>query len=206
MFGPQATVSIAANIPKKPDDSFLQHVKAAGKLSLVYLSIITPKKNLLLLLQILRNCNKQIALDIYGPIKENDYWLRCEKEIALLPQNIAVQYCGDVVPQKVQATFAKYDASVLLTQGENFGHALFESLSIGRPVITSHFTNWNHLDEASAGWNVDIGNVSAILHLLELLADTNGQEWQQFTNGAYTYAVNYFQQQHFQQQYLQLFS
>jgi len=206
MFGQNSKVSIAANIPKKPANIFLEHVKIKNKLSLAYLSIITPKKNLLLLLQILRKCPHNIALDIYGPIKENDYWLLCEKEIKLMPANTSVVYKGDVLPHNVQATFAKYDTSVLLTQGENFGHALFESLSIGRPVITSNFTNWNKLNQASAGWNVDITDTSSIINLLVSLVDKDADEWQQFTNGAFNYATQYFNQQNFQQQYQQLFS
>lgn len=206
MFGSNCNITIAANIPKQPFIAIKPIYKEENTLSLVYLSIITPKKNLLLLLEILKECRTKISLDIYGPIKEKQYWDLCNESIKQLPENISVIYKGNVQPKNVQQTFAEYNASILLTQGENFGHALFESLSVGTPIITSNYTNWNQLEKNNAGWNVDIKNKKYIRALIEILSEKNNKIWQSYNNGAHQYATNYFYKQKFAEVYQQLFS
>ncbi|MBS1627438.1 MAG: glycosyltransferase [Bacteroidetes bacterium] len=206
MFGRRCNIVIAANIPKKPLVDIKPIIKEENVLSLVYLSIITPKKNLLLLVEILKECKTRILLDIYGPIKEKQYWNLCNDSMKQLPANILVNYKGNIQPKYVQQTFTEYNASILLTQGENFGHALFESLSVGTPIITSNYTNWNKLEENNAGWNVDINNKKLITTLIETLAKSNNKTWQSYTQCAHQYATNYFYKQNFADAYNQLFS
>ena len=45
---------------------------------------------------------------------------------------------------------------ILPSKSGNFGHAIYEALSGGRPVITSHHTPCNELQESKAGINVSI--------------------------------------------------
>jgi len=130
-------VVIAMNIPKEPVGQVSFVEKISGNLKLIYLSLITEKKNLLFLLKLIK-ATENISLDIYGPVKDNAYWNECNKLINEMTHK--VKYHGDVLPLEVQNTFSRYHASVLLTKGENFGHALYESMSVGRPIITSNFT------------------------------------------------------------------
>jgi len=204
IFGKKSKVMVASNIPKATIP-FVDNNKQAGHLSLVYLSLIAEKKNLLLLINTLKSCKASISLDIYGPVKDEAYWQDCLKEMEQIPSNIIINYKGDVNPDKVQAALAKYDAAILLTKGENFGHALFESLSVGRPIITSHFTPWNELEKRNAGWNVDISDKESIANLLDELAAKTNEEWQLYCKGAHQLAVNYFEEQNFKEEYRMLF-
>ncbi|MEI2707432.1 MAG: glycosyltransferase [Chitinophagaceae bacterium] len=147
----KANSIVAYNIPKPPVINLTQSNKQENKLRLIYLSLITEKKNLLLLLQILQQCKATIELDIFGPIKDTAYWNLCLAAMQQMPANIKVQYKNDVQPIEVQHTIEQYDAFVSLTKGENFGHALFEAFSCGRPVITSNFTPWKQL-QATTSW------------------------------------------------------
>ena len=205
VFGGRARTIVAGNIPKRPLSVINYPDKEKGKLKLIYLSIISEKKNLLLLLDSLLICNAPIVLDIYGPVKDENYWQDCLAVIKQLPTNITVTYKGDTAPDKVQSLLEEYDAKILLTKGENFGHALFESLSVGRPIITSFFTPWNELADKKAGWNVDIGNVESIGNLLASLADKDANEWKPFCDGALELANEYYQHQSFTNAYKQLF-
>jgi glycosyltransferase involved in cell wall biosynthesis len=45
---------------------------------------------------------------------------------------------------------------VLPTLGENFGHAIFEALSAGRPVLISNKTPWLNLREKETGWDLSL--------------------------------------------------
>ncbi len=201
-----AVVKIAANIPASPVDIMVNATKQQDELHLIYLSVITEKKNLLLLIQTLLMCRSTIYVDIYGPIKEADYWNTCSKAIAQLPKHISIKYQGDIVPQKVQQTILQYDALILLTKGENFGHALFESLSVGRPIITSYFTPWNNLQAKNAGWNVNIQQPKNISNLLDELSAQNNQSWQLYCTSAYQLAKDYCKQSNFIEAYQNLFS
>lgn len=197
---------VAYNIPKPPVIQVKPSTKQVGNLSLVYLSLITQKKNLLLLMEVLKNCSANIQLAIYGPIKDKAYWQQCELLIQQMPSNITIEYKGDVQPFEVQVTIAQYDAFVLLTKGENFGHALFEALSCGRPIITSHFTPWNNLQEKQAGWNVDIQQPSAIVTLMNQLAEQDSTQWNNYCNNAYAVAGDYYAQLNLLQSYSALFN
>src|SRR5699024_11033600 len=69
--------------------------KEVGKLKLVFISRITPKKNIKYTIDVLKRINKgRIIFDIYGPIEDENYWKSCENEIEKLPSNIEVKYKG----------------------------------------------------------------------------------------------------------------
>ena len=190
IFGGVSKIFIAGNIPKKPLEKISNVYKSAGQLRLVYLSLITAKKNLLQLIEILSTSRENISLDIYGPVKDGEYWKKCQHAIKSSASKI--NYKGDVLPSFVQETFEKYDASILLTRGENFGHALYESLSVGRPVITSYFTIWNQLEEKKAGWNVDISNEKNIIEIIEQICNMDNPTFEGYCIGAHNLAKQYY--------------
>lgn len=190
IFGERSRIAVAGNIPAKPLEQINFPGKSNEKIRLVYLSLITAKKNLLQLISIIALSKANVSLDIYGPVKDVVYWEKCLELIKKYPGKI--NYKGDVKPASVQQVFNEYDASVLLTKGENFGHALYESLSAGRPVITSYFTPWNQLAEKNAGWNVDIADESSIEQLLEHLAGMQADSFNEFCIGAHLLAKQYY--------------
>lgn len=204
VFGKNAEIVVAPNIPKSPFSHAVVSKKEVGQLRLVYISLIAEKKNLLQLIDLINASNSNISLDIYGPAKDEDYFRKCMQEIETGSRNI--KYMGDLRPEKVQDTFSKYDASVLLTKGENFGHALYESLSVGRPVITSYFTPWNGLEQKKAGWNLDIADNTSCLKMLESIADNDNHSFNDFCTGAYTLANQYYADASDLTDYYKLFS
>jgi glycosyltransferase involved in cell wall biosynthesis len=190
IFGSKANVTVASNIPKPPVNTITGSQKAAGRLRLIYLSLIAEKKNLLQVIELINTSPANISLDIYGPVKDAAYWKKCEQ--AMSRSGGKVKYMGDLRPEDVQNTFSKYDASILLTKGENFGHALYESLSAGRPIITSYFTPWNKLEQKKAGWNADIADNAACLNMLESICNLDDELFNVYCNGAYEMAKSYY--------------
>lgn len=190
IFGSRSRITVAGNIPAKPLIRISFPAKEPGKLKLVYLSLVTAKKNLLQLVQVIAGSETGISLDIYGPVKDGMYWDKCRE--AIKGAQGRIRYMGDVKPEMVQEVFSKYDASVLLTHGENFGHALYESFSAGRPVITSNFTPWNDLQEKKAGWNVDLSDNSRIASLFSELAAMYPGRFNDFCSGAHAIACDYY--------------
>ena len=116
--------------------------RQSGPLRIVFLSRISPMKNLDFLLRVLQSIDIPLTLTIYGPAEDHSYWVDCEQLIEELPENIQVQYCGVVAANKVSEVFAQNDVFVFPTRGENFGHVIFESLNAGTPVLLSDKTPW----------------------------------------------------------------
>lgn len=189
VFRQAPRITIASNIPGKPAAAIQFTHKRRHQLRLIYLSLIAEKKNLAFTLELINQCNA-ITLDIYGPIKDVGYWSECKKLMMKEPGKIS--YKGEVMPAHVQETFKQYDASILLTKGENFGHALYESLGAGRPIITSNFTPWINLEQQKAGWNMDINSTDRSLSLLRSISDIPADEFNVYCAGAHLAATNYY--------------
>jgi glycosyltransferase involved in cell wall biosynthesis len=201
-----ARVLVADNIPKRPLLSIKIPLKFAGELRLVYLSLIVEQKNLLLLLESLSKINQKVLLDIYGPVKDEVYWLNCMEALKTLPSNICAVYKGEVDPNKVQSILEEYHALISLTKGENFGHALFESLSVGRPIITSNFTPWKNLKRKQAGWNIDISNIDNIIQTINEITQAEQPDWELLCLGAWNLSKSFYEDLSLRTNYLKLFS
>ncbi len=113
-----------------------------GPLRIVFLSRISPMKNLNFILSVLQKINFEINFSIYGPKEDNIYWDNCLKLINKLSSNINVSINEEVPNEKVQNIFKENDLFVFPTLGENFGHIIFESLKAGTPVLVSDKTPW----------------------------------------------------------------
>ena len=123
--------------------------RKSGPLRVIFLSRISPMKNLNFFLQVLQKVNFPIELSIYGPKDDLSYWKECLYSIDQLPSNIKL-LIGDPVPQKqVKNILQKHDAFVLPTLGENFGHTIIEALIAGVPAIISDKTFWESDEEGA---------------------------------------------------------
>jgi len=187
-FGNGEKVYVAPNFPNVIDKLPVAQ-KESRKLKLVTIALISPMKNIKLVLEALGKCSSSITYDIYGPVKDAAYWQECQQLIATMPNNICVQYHGAVTPDKVLNTLADYHCMIQPSKSENFGHALYEALAAGKLVITSHYTPWNNLEEANAGFNVDINNIQAITDAIEKMASLNNEAYTDSSNAAAQYAA-----------------
>lgn len=140
---PAARTTIQAD--SRGEEPRTEIVPSGARVRFIFVSRISEMKNLLVALQALRTVKAQADFDIYGPIGEIRYWRRCQRLIADLPSNVCARYLGELRPDQVKETFAKYDAFILPTRGENFGHVIAESLSSGCPVICSRRTPWTQV-------------------------------------------------------------
>lgn len=122
-----------------------------GPLRLVFISRISPKKNLLGLIEALSMVQGEVTLDIYGPIDDGDYWARCEEAMLALPATIRGRYRGELTHDQVAGTFQRYDAFCLPTLGENFGHVIAESLASSCPVLCTDRTPWTAVLQSGGG-------------------------------------------------------
>ena len=205
-FKSNAIINVVPNIPIWPLTSFTSLTKKPGSLKLIYLSLIAQKKNLLYALQVLKQLDLPIIYHIYGPIKDEAYWLKCKAFMLSLPKYIQVVYKGDVLPENIQHTFLKYHALFLPTHGENFGHAIYECLSSGRPAIISNATPWNHINNANAGAAHPIIATGMFMQSISNMYSMGQYEWEESAINAYELACNFWQHSNLKNSYLQLFN
>jgi glycosyltransferase involved in cell wall biosynthesis len=158
-FGAPAVINIAGNFPGNIGPLPVAK-KTPGMLTLISIGLISPMKNILLVLEALSKIKFPIQYDIYGPVKDPAYWDECLAKIKSLPPDIRVVVHKEIEPSRVKEALTDAHVFILPSKSENFGHAIFEALSAGRPVITSNHTPWNNLQESYAGMNIAVGDDS----------------------------------------------
>jgi glycosyltransferase involved in cell wall biosynthesis len=137
----------AEGLPPRPP-------KCPGAARLVFLSRISPKKNLRFAVEVLEGIRGDVDLDIFGPVDSEPYWRSCQAAFAALPPNIRVNYRGSIPHERVIEALASYDLMILPTLGENFGHVIYESFAAGCPVLVSDRTPWRGLAGRGTGWDL----------------------------------------------------
>lgn len=96
-------------------------------------------------------------------------------------------------------------AMILPTEGENFGHAIFEAFGAGVPVIISDQTQWRNLSAQKAGWDLPLDQPEQFSLALQTAANLNQEEWEAYRWGAHQLATRFFEEHDFRNRYLQLF-
>ena len=103
--------------------------------------------------------------------------LHCKQKISTLPSNIKINYCGTVEYENVHDTLGKYLFFVLPTLGENFGHVILESLTVGVPTIISDRTMWESIEKANAGSTISLSDKDRWVSALQNCLDISREEW-----------------------------
>lgn len=145
-----ARIEIRQNEVALPPEP-LPPVETGEPVRLVFVGRINPIKNLSMVIAALARMTRPVVFDIYGPLEDTGYWSACQELARQLPEAVTVTYRGELTPEQVPTTFARYDAFVFPTRGENFGHVIAESLSASCPVICSDQTPWNPVLRAGGG-------------------------------------------------------
>lgn len=193
------------DVGEPPAQPFEYPKSKPGILRLAFISRISPMKNLDGLLRILAMTTRRIELDIYGPIEDAEYWNKCQKLIALVPRSVIFAYKGVLEPEAVSSVFAEYDLFAFPTQGENFGHVIFESLRAGTPVLVSDKTPWK--EDRDGALNVlPLNNEMAWSEYLNAAADRGVNAKLKMRQLARTYAENFANSSGIKEKNLAMFS
>lgn len=189
-FGQHTRIHLAPNFPRILPFSPTERQPGAV-LKLASVALISPMKNHLLVLQQLQLVKSAVVWNVYGPVKDAVYFEACQRELSQLPSNIRVFFHGDVQPDQVPVVLKEADVFILPSKSENFGHAIFEALTAGKPVVTSLGTPWSQLESQHAGFNVDVDkNPAGIADAILELAKLDGEAWNHWTVAARSYALS----------------
>ncbi|MCY9006777.1 glycosyltransferase [Peribacillus frigoritolerans] len=180
--------------------------KSQGKLKVVFVSRIHPKKNLKKAIEFLKDIDGKIDFNIYGPLEDKLYWYDCEKIIKNLPENIKVLYKGEVNHDNIIDLFKSHHIFLFPTLGENFGHVISESLIGGCPVIISDQTPWKNLEKYSAGWDINLKDEDRFTEILKYYVDLDDKTYKEISKSAFKYGKKMSNNTSDIKKYLHLFS
>lgn len=181
-------------------------VKEVGEVKMVFVGRMHPIKNLHFLLKVLATVKQQVRLTIVAGLEDKTYWEQCKQLIDALPVNVTVKMLGEQKHEQVEALLLRHQVMALPTKGENFGHAIFEALAAGRPVIISDQTPWRNLSQRKAGWDFPLDKPQQFAEAIDAAASMDQQTFNEWCTGAWNYCRHYIETSGTKEQYLKLFS
>lgn len=205
-FGEQIHVLVAGNFPNLlPVVSMPE--KKERELIMGTVALISAMKNHLAVLQALQKSTASVQWHIYGPVKDAAYWKACEQLIHKLPKNIKVVYHGELSPADLTKAMEQFQLFIMPSKSENFGHALLEALSAGKPVITTNTTPFKDLQAVKAGYTANVNDLDADLSVaIALFAGMNHARFASYCEGAASFARNFVDVEVIKKQYRDLFA
>jgi glycosyltransferase involved in cell wall biosynthesis len=205
-FGPGAKVAVIANFPAPLPARPPVTAKKSGELTMVCIGRVHPIKNTDFLLDVLADVRAKVRLTIVGSLEDQVFWEQCREKIRKLPANINVNYAGELPNDQLPAITAEHHIFVLPTRGENFGHAIFEALLLGKPVLISDQTPWLGLVARGAGWDLPLGQPEVFRQAIEDAAQFDQGDYTRWSDNARQYAEEYLTGSNFKEDYKTLFS
>ena len=175
--GHSATIVVAPNVPSAvagPEP--IPRDKRPGELRLAFVSRVSRKKNLDGAIRALRAVRGRVVYDVYGPLEDPAYWEECLREAGTLPEGVEVRHRGSLPHEQVFGALQAYDPFFMPTHGENFGHAIWEALAAGLPVVISDTTAWRGLLELGVGWDIPVADEAGFAAVLQDLVDMGPEE------------------------------
>ena len=158
---------------------------------LIFVSRISPKKNLDFALRVLGQVTVPVQFNIYGPKEDKVYWQSCEALINDLPNHICATYHGGVEHSKIASIMAQHDLFFFPTRGENFGHVITEAFSVGIPVLISDTTAWRNLEQVGVGWDLPLTSELPFAERIEYCAGLDSQSYSALRKRVLSYAHKY---------------
>jgi len=153
-------------------------------LRLAFLGRISRIKNLDFALKVLARVKAPVIYDIYGPDSDPAYAKACQTLAASLPSHVAARFHGEVSNAEAPALLAAHDLLFLPTLGENFGHAIFEALAAGSPVLVSDRTPWRDLEARQAGVDLPLERPDLFAQAIDRFAAMSPADFLAWRDGA----------------------
>lgn len=180
----RADIRVVSNVPCVPVVNLSPHSKVQGHGKLCFVGRVHPIKNLLWLIEVMKRLAMECQLTVVGPIEDKGYYNRCQAAVAELPTHVKVEFVGVQTEADVRRRLIHADAMIMPTLGENFGHAIFEALASGTPVIISDRTIWRNLRENHAGWDLSLDQPEAFAAAIDEIAGMDQNRYEVLRHGA----------------------
>lgn len=166
--------------------------KQVGKATFTCVARIARIKNIDFFLERLAEIDSgNIEFEIVGPVEDKEYWSECENLIKGLPTNITVTHSGPLPYKDVLTKLLQSHFFVLPSLHENFGYVFLEALSAGCPIILSENTIWSGIDQAEAGWAVELRDIEKWKRTIQRCVDMDSDEFKIHSSNAREWAIQW---------------
>ncbi len=163
---------------------------------MLFLSRISPKKGLPLLLQSLRQCGKAFEdwLLVIAGGDEFGHLGEVQALIHELKMEGAVKFVGPLIDQNKRDAFAAAELFVLTSHSEGAPVVVPEALATGVPVLATQASPWPELVSHECGWLTEISQQGVYEALVDALASsperlrTMGQHGRALIQAEYTWS------------------
>ncbi len=188
LLGAKTRVKMAPNLlavrKKRPPE----RQKNRGELKLLFLGRISPEKGTLEAIRYLPLAGHgKLSLHIVGKDSNPGYAEECRLAAAEAGPGREVIFHGALPPAKVEELMDEMHFLLLPTTGENFGHAIPESLQSGLPVIISDRTPWKGVEDAGAGRVVALGDEKGFERALKEALNMDRKSYAERSRSAQNY-------------------
>lgn len=189
IISPKAVCYIARDLPRAVQEKTIHKEKKPGELRVFFISRISPEKNIIQSIDVLKKCRSRICFTIYGPIHNINYWEKVQEKLKELPPNIHANYGGTVDSEHVVEKLEEEHVLLFTSLGENYSHVIHEAMSAGCPCVISDQTPWMDLEENGAGYVLPLDNNDRFTDVIEQYAAMTEEEFKQNSDAAYNYAL-----------------
>ncbi len=184
-FGDLSNVYVVPNIARMQSEAFEPVKKESGELRLVTVARISPEKGMSEAVRFLDQPaleNMRIHWTWIGPVGDTDYFDECLGRLKRM-DHVHFDFKGECNPRQVPDMIREAHCFYLATRGENYGHAIAEALSMGKPVIISDRTPWRNLRNERAGYDLPLDDISFLEALLEMveMGQVEYSKWSTFS-------------------------
>lgn len=147
---PGLAAAVIPNAVEAPATLPAREWRPGGRLRLMFISRLDPKKGLESLLDAMPLLDALTTLDVYGT-GEPRYVAALRDRVAALDLTSRLRFHGHVEGEAKRAAFAGADLFVLPTHSENFGMVVAEALAHGVPAVVSRGAPWPQIEARGCG-------------------------------------------------------
>lgn len=172
----------------------------------IFIGRVHPIKNLEMVIRFAALLEGTVEIVIVGVVEDARYWESCQTLIKGLPSNVRIEMVGEKTHQQVLELLSTVHVLFLPTRGENFGHAIYEALVAGKPVLISDQTPWKDLEAHKAGFDLDPEDVKGFRSAAQEMVNWEEKTYGEWSQGARRYVEQRMKIDKLIDEYIKLFS
>src|SRR5690606_31477658 len=181
--------------------------KKQGEIKNVTVSRIHRIKNLDFFLDVLKKSNvfSKITRDIFGLVENRDYQTELMKKAESIP-NLSFTIKGEIPNEQIHEELPNYHLFVLPTLGENFGHAIYDAIIAGLPVLISDKTPWLGLSKIGVGFDISLSDTEMWIEKFVEFVNTDDTNYWRSREQVYNYGSTLINNNEHVEKYKQVFN
>ncbi|HLT88281.1 MAG TPA: glycosyltransferase family 4 protein [Sphingobacterium sp.] len=181
--------------------------KKQGEIKIVTVSRIHRIKNLDFFLDVLKKSNvfSKITWDIFGLVENRDYQTELMKKAESIP-NLSFTIKGEIPNEQIHEELPNYHLFVLPTLGENFGHAIYDAIIAGLPVLISDKTPWLGLSKIGVGFDISLSDTEMWIEKFVEFVNTDDTNYWRSREQVYNYGSTLINNNEHVEKYKQVFN